>query len=71
MTTNTQINPSEIRVLRGPPGSHGFRSGTWVCEYRGTEFKVFSSVPHSCEFDVQDEIVRASAARYLAQTAAS
>lgn len=61
MTTNhpnrghTDINPNDIDVdvFGGPPGSAGFRRGTWTAEYGGQSYTLMASIPHALEFDEQ------------------
>lgn len=64
----TYITANEIKVdayFGGPIGGYGFRSGMWACEYRGSKFRVFASVPHACEIKEQEARVREIAAHYL------
>lgn len=61
---------SPIRVLSGPAGSGGFRSGNWKVSIGGIEFDVYSSVSHKLELDKQNESVIASVRRSISRALA-
>jgi hypothetical protein len=60
------IDLDDIHVLNGPPGGHGFRSGTWTVEYRGHRYSVYTSVPHSMEIPDQHRRIERAAALHIA-----
>ena len=51
-----------IKVISGPPGGNGFRSGYWTVERSGETVQVFASVSHSMEFADQNKSVARAAA---------
>lgn len=55
-----------IRVMDGPAGGHGFRSGYWLIEKGGDYYTVYASVPHGMDYAEQIERVKTDAALSLA-----
>jgi hypothetical protein len=66
MTNHPNRSRHVIRVLQGPAGSHGFRTGWWLVQRGATQIEVFDSVPHGLEQSEQDKRVAETAARSFA-----
>jgi len=54
-------------IAHQPAGGHGFRKGTWTYLLDGVPHKIWTSVPHGADCDVQYEMVKNSAARAIAR----